>query len=87
MDNDRSQAYGRVMKLLADDGPAKLLPAEQETIRTAADALLFEGDAYDELSAVEDLAQHLVESDRWLPERARKLVDDVAACGTSAGVR
>jgi len=87
MDNDRSQAYGRVMKLLADDGPAKLLPAEQQTIRTAADTLLFEGDAYDELAAVEDLAQHLVESDRWLPERARKLVDDVAACGTSAGVR
>jgi len=87
MDNDRSQAYGRVMKLLSDDGPAKLLATEQETIRVAADALLFEGDAYDELAAVEDLAQHLVESDRWLPERARKLVDDVAACGTSAGVR
>jgi hypothetical protein len=86
MDNDRSQAYGRVMKLLADDGPAKLLAPEQETIRSAADALFFEGDAYDELSAVEDLAQHLVESDRWLPDRARKLVDDVAACGTSAGV-
>ncbi|MGH2841629.1 MAG: hypothetical protein ACRDKY_12480 [Solirubrobacteraceae bacterium] len=86
MDNDRSQAYGRVMKLLSRDGPAKLLPTEQDTIRTAADALLFEGDAYDELSAVEDLAQHLVESDRWLPERARTLVDDVAACGTSAGV-
>jgi hypothetical protein len=86
MDNDRSQAYGRVMKLLADDGPAKLLSTEQDTIRTAADALFFEGDAYDELSAVEDLAQHLVESDRWLPERASKLVDDVAACGTSAGV-
>ena len=87
MDNDRSQAYGRVMKLLSDDGPAKLLATEKETIRVAADALLFEGDAYDELAAVEDLAQHLVESDRWLPERARKLVDDVAACGTSAGVR
>ncbi len=87
MDNDRSHAYGRVMRLLSDDGPAKLLPAEQETIRTAADALLFEGDAYDELSAVEDLAQHLVESDRWLPDKARKLVDDIAACGTSAGVR
>jgi hypothetical protein len=87
MDNDRSQAYGRVMKLLSDDGPAKLLTTEQETIRTAADALFFEGDAYDELSAVEDLAQHLVESDRWLPDHARRLVDDVAACGTSAGVR
>jgi len=87
MDNDRSQAYGRVMKTLTDNGPAKLLPNEQETIRDAADALFFEGDAYDELAAVEDLAQHLVDSDRWLAQRARQLVDDVAACGTSAGVR
>jgi hypothetical protein len=86
MDNTRSQAYGRVMKTLADDGPAKLLPDEQETIRVAADALLFEGDAYDELAAVEDLAQHLVDANRWPPERARTLVDDVAACGPPAGV-
>jgi len=87
MDNDRPQAYGRVMKTLTDDGPAKLLAGEQEMIRTAADALFFEGDAYDELAAVEDLAQHLVDSDRWLADRARRLVEDVAACGTSAGVR
>ena len=86
MNADRSQAYGRVMKMLADEGPSKLFPAEMQTIRTAADALFFDGDAYDELAAVEDLAQQLVDSDRWLPDHARRLVDDVAACGSSAGV-
>lgn len=88
MDNDRSQAYGRVVKTLSDLGPAKLSAAEQQVVRTAADALLFDGgDAYDELSAVEDLAQQLVDADRLSAERARRLVDDVAACGPSAGVR
>ncbi len=86
MDNDRSAAYGRVVKTLADLGPAKLQPAEQTTIRTAADALLFDGNAYDELAAVEDLAQQLVDAGRLSAERARELVDDVAACGPSAGV-
>jgi hypothetical protein len=75
------------MKMLADEGPSKLFEAEMQTIRTAADALFFDGDAYDELAAVEDLAQQLVDSDRWLADHARRLVDDVAACGPSAGVR
>ena len=68
MNPDRSQAYGRVMKILNDEGPSKLFAAEMQTIRTAADALFFDGDAYDELAAVEDLAQQLVDADRWLPD-------------------
>lgn len=87
MDSERSQAYGRVVKTLTDEGPAKLFAAEMQVIRTAADALFFDGDAYDELAAVEDLAQQLVDADRWLPDHASQLVDDVAACGSSAGVR
>jgi hypothetical protein len=87
MTTDRSLAYGRVVKTLEDMGPTKLLPAEQATIRAAADALFFDGDAYDELAAVEDLAQALVDSDRWSSERARQLVDDVAACGGGTYVR
>jgi hypothetical protein len=87
MDTDRSKAYGRVVKTLDDLGPAKLTAAEQNVIRTAADALLFDGDAYDELAAVEDLAQQLVDAGRLSAERARLLVDDVAACGPPAGVR
>jgi hypothetical protein len=76
MNSERSEAYTRVMKTLNDEGPAKLFPAEMQVIRTAADALLFDGDAYDELAAVEDLAQQLVDADRWLPDHARRLVDD-----------
>jgi len=87
MDNSRSEAYGRVVKTIADAGPTKLSAGELQTIRTAADALLFEGDGYDELAAVEDLVQTLVDSDRWSTERGRQLVDDVAACGPQAGVR
>ncbi len=87
MDSTRSEAYGRVVRTLAEVGTAKLTVDEMQTIRTAADALLFDGDGYDELAAVEDLVQQLVDSDRWLAERARELVDDVAACGPPAGVR
>ncbi len=84
---DRALAYGRVVKTLDDLGPAKLLPDEQEIIRRAADAMLFEEDGYEALTEVEDLAERLVEADRWTPERARALVDDVAACGPLAGAR
>ena len=87
MDNARSQAYGRVVKTLDQVGNVKLTADEAHIIRTAADALFFEGDGYDELAAVEDLVQQLVDSERWSPERGRELVDDVAACGPSAGVR
>jgi hypothetical protein len=31
--------------------------------------------------------QQLVDSDRWTAESGHRLVDDVAACGPSAGVR
>ena len=68
MNSERSEANTPVMKTLNDEGPAKLFPAEMQVIRTAADALLFDGDAYDELAAVEDLAQQLVDADRWLPD-------------------
>ena len=84
---DRALAYGRVVKTLDELGPTKLLPDEQDTIRLAADALLFEEDAYEELTRVEDLAERLVEAERWTPERAQTLVDDVAACGPLAAAR
>jgi hypothetical protein len=87
MNSYRSEAYGRVVRTLDDVGPAKLLPAEQDIIRTAADALFFDGDAREELAAVEELAQSLVESERWTPGRAQQLIDDVAACGPTVGVR
>ncbi len=87
MDNARSQAYGRVVKTLEQIGNVKLTSDEAQTIRNAADALFFDGDGYDELAAVEDLIQQLVDADRWTAESGHKLVDDVAACGPPAGVR
>jgi hypothetical protein len=84
---DRALAYGRVVKTLDELGPTKLQADEQEVIRTAADALIFDEDAYEALAQVEDLAERLVDAERWTPERARALVDDVAACGPLAVAR
>lgn len=83
--SERSQAYGRVMRTLTDMGPAKLLPAEQDLIREAADELLFDSpEAPGALQAVDDLAQRLADSERWSQERADQLVDDIASCGRPA---
>ena len=87
MTSERSQAYGRVMRTLDDVGPAKLTEAERERIRAAADTLFFaedlgsDGEARDAVSDVTALARHLVDSERWLDESARKLLQDVLACG------
>ena len=90
MTSERTQAYGRVVKTLEDIGPTKLLPAEQDRIREAADTLIFAEDAdRDVIAAVEDvraLADHLAESGRWTEERAAKLVDDLSDCGPLAPV-
>jgi hypothetical protein len=89
MTSDRTQAYGRVVKTLEDLGPSKLLPAEQERVREAADNLIFAAglaDARDTLADVEALAEHLVASGRWSSERAEQLVDDLLACGPVAPV-
>ena len=87
MTSDRAQAYGRVMKILQDLGPAKLQADEQERIRTAADTLLFAEDlvtdqgAIGALADMETLAHSLVEADRWTSESAGELLDALGACG------
>jgi hypothetical protein len=86
MTNERSSAYGRVMKTLQDMGPAKLHDAERHLVRDAADVLLFatsadDGEAFEALAIVERLMADLAANDRWTGESARKLADDVAACG------
>jgi hypothetical protein len=89
MTSERTQAYGRVIRTLEDLGPAKLLPAEQERIRDAADNLIFAADIDDSWAALADvdaLAEHLVASGRWTAESADALVADVAACGPVAPV-
>jgi hypothetical protein len=89
MNNERTQAYGRVVKTLDELGPTKLQPAEQDRVREAADTLIFAGDLDDARAAMADvdsLAEHLVASDRWSEERARQLVDDLLACGPVTAV-
>jgi hypothetical protein len=89
MNSERTQAYGRVVKTLEDLGPTKLQPAEQDRVREAADTLIFAADLDEARAALEDvdaLAEHLVASDRWSPELARQLVDDILACGPVTAV-
>lgn len=85
MTTDRSRAYARVTRTVADLGPAKLHDLEQRRVRNAADALVFaavhDDEALAALADVEQLVQALVDSGRWTPQRARCLADDVAACG------
>ena len=92
MTSERSEAYGRVMRTLEDVGPAKLNESERERVRQAADTLFFaedlgsDAEARDAVSDVTALARHLVESERWLDETARKLLQDVLATGPLAPV-
>ena len=84
MNSHRTHAYGRVVKTLDDLGPAKLQPAELDTIRDAADTLIFASTAeesYAALSGVRELTDHLVAVDRWTDERAEQLLSDLEACG------
>ena len=87
MTADRAQAYGRVMKTLADMGPSKLQPRERDLIREAADAMLFADDLVENIEArmaydaLGELTERLVETDRWLFESADRLMIDVEQCG------
>ena len=92
MNSERSQSYGRVVHMLEDLGPTKLLPAEQERIRDAADTLLFATDldapgAREALEDVTTLLASLVESGRWSQERANELAEDLGGCGPLTAAR
>jgi hypothetical protein len=89
MTSERSQAYGRVARTLADLGPTKLLDREQQQLRDAADTLLFCDDPRDEAAAaalrdVRTVVDHLVSTGRWTEERAEQLAADIVACGPVA---
>jgi hypothetical protein len=87
MNRFRADAYRRVIHTLMDLGPAKLWPPEQACIRDAADAMLFCTDrggdvaARVALSAAVVLVDELIEAERWTPERAHRLLDEIYACG------
>jgi hypothetical protein len=81
------------MKVIAADGDAALEPAEQELLREAADAMFFcediaqDDDARDALAGVSDLAGQLVGAERWDPELAEQVLQDLEACGPPQLVR
>jgi hypothetical protein len=82
----RARAYGQIVDVLREIGPAKLHAAEIEVIRSAADALLFSHDvagaeARAALADAHTLARDLVTSQRWTSERAARLLHDIRACG------
>jgi hypothetical protein len=82
----RARAYGQIVDVLREIGPAKLHAGEIELVRGAADALLFAADLDDAearaaLADVHTLARDLVTSQRWTSERAAQLLHDVRACG------
>jgi hypothetical protein len=87
MSPERTLAYQRVIKTLAELGPSKLLDGEQERIRYAADNLIFSSDlaedvaASDALEDVERLCRALTESGRWERVTAERLANDLFACG------
>jgi hypothetical protein len=93
MTPERSQAYGRLMKTVSATGERALEPAEQEIVREAADALFFcedialDDDARDALARVSDLAGQLVGAERWDPDLAERVMEDLEACGPPQLVR
>ncbi|HTU30600.1 MAG TPA: hypothetical protein VMF07_14545, partial [Solirubrobacteraceae bacterium] len=83
-------AYRRVMKILEDIGPSKLLDDEQQRIRYAADNLIFSRDLETDIEAqtalidVENLCRTLIETGRWEEVTATRLADDLYQCGPAA---
>ncbi len=87
MNPERAHAYSRVIHTLAELGPIKLQPIEQERIRYTADSLIFCADlivddtARDSLEDTELLCEVLVQSGRWERVTADRLIGDLRACG------
>jgi hypothetical protein len=81
------------MKIVSASGAGALEPAEQEILREAADAMFFcedlahDDDARDALARASDLAGQLVGAERWDPELAEEVMEDLEACGPAQLVR
>ena len=81
------------MKVISVAGEGALEPAEQEVLREAADAMFFcedialDDDARDAMGRVSDLTGQLVGAERWDPELAEQILQDLEACGPPQLVR
>jgi hypothetical protein len=87
MSPERTNAYRRVLDMIAELGPSKLQAHEQDRIRYAADSLILCADmrqddtTRDSLEDTELLCEVLVESGRWERVTADRLIQDLRACG------
>ena len=90
---ERSQAYGRLMTVISAEGEAALRPEEKDILREASDALFFcedvalDEDAREALSRVSDLTGQLVGAERWDPELAEQVLQDLEDSGPPQLVR
>ena len=90
---ERSQAYGRLITVVSAEGDAALSPAEKDILREAGDALFFcedvalDDEAREALSRVSDLAGQLVGAERWDPELAEQVLQDLEDSGPPQLVR
>ena len=81
------------MKVVSATGDGALEPAEQELLREAGDALFFcediaiDDDAREALARVSDLTGQLVGAERWDPELAEQVLQDLEDCGPPQLVR
>ncbi len=87
MTPNRARAYGRVLTLVDDLGPATLHADEQRAVRDAADAVLFAFDVVADpdvrrtLERLDALLDRLVASGRLVRETADAILDAVEMCG------
>jgi hypothetical protein len=81
------------MQIVSATGEGALEPAEQAILREAGDALFFcedlalDDDARDALARVSDLAGQLVGAERWDPELAEHVMEDLESAGPPQLVR
>jgi hypothetical protein len=81
------------MRVVSAEGAERLEPDEQALLREAADALFFSEDiagdpeASDALARANDLAGNLVGAERWTPDHAERVLQDLEACGPAQLVR
>ena len=81
------------MTVISAEGDAALDPAQKEVLREAGDALFFcedvalDEDAREALSRVTDLTGQLVGVERWDPELAEQVLQDLEDCGPPQLVR
>jgi hypothetical protein len=81
------------MTVVSAEGDGALKPDEKEILREAGDALFFcedialDDDAREALSRVTDLAGQLVGAERWDPELAEQVLQDLEDSGPPQLVR